>query len=387
MDFDLKKEQETLQTAATRFAQNALRDTLAEGNPEFPRDAWRRCTDYGLQAMPLPYEYGGGGHDLMTIMAVMEGFAYGCADSRLVFAVNNHLWRACLPVFFCGSEDQKREYMPRLCRGALIGTSAWREQGAGVDVSDVRMVAVEDGESFVLSGVKEMVCGGEAADLFVVYVRTMRDEDDEADEDGSDEVTAFLVPRATRGLSVEADFGGQGGRVPYAAKVVFDGCRLTRDDMLGPAGRGEQVFRCSMEWEYGCCLAACLGLMAGQVDRCYARARGIRGSASAMSADDEVVRRIVQMRVRQEAARPMVYRVGWVKQKNRYAHTEAHAARLFVADAFLRNAQAEAAILGDAAMIRRFASEARFIETVGGLMHAVGESAGIRYVAESICLI
>jgi hypothetical protein len=121
------------------------------------------------------------------------------------------------------------------------------------------------------------------------------------------------------------------------AEVVFEDCAVPVANRLGREGRGVEVFEGSMEWERGCILASCLGVMKRQLERCIAHARSRKQFGTRIGKFQSVANRIVDMKVRLDACRPLVYRIGALKERNRKATVEAATAKLFVSEAFVQS--------------------------------------------------
>jgi alkylation response protein AidB-like acyl-CoA dehydrogenase len=168
---ELTEDQEKLQDAAVEFARTSLGGDMIARDREahFDRDAWRRCAEFGVLGMPIPQEYGGLGLGLSELLAVMEGLGRGTRDQGLLFSLNAHLWTNSIPILLYGTEEQRRNYLPRLCDGSLVGANAASEPDAGSDIFSMRTRAVRDGNDYVLNGTKTFVTNAPVADLFVAY--------------------------------------------------------------------------------------------------------------------------------------------------------------------------------------------------------------------------
>ena len=126
MNFELRPEQQTLQTAAIEFARRELNSNMIERDAQqvFSHDGWKKCAGFGVQGMPIPKEYGGQGADPITTIAMMEGLGYGGSDQGLLFSINAHMWTNSIPLLKYGTTEQKKKYLPGLCNGTLIGVTA-----------------------------------------------------------------------------------------------------------------------------------------------------------------------------------------------------------------------------------------------------------------------
>jgi alkylation response protein AidB-like acyl-CoA dehydrogenase len=338
---ELTAEQHELQQGARAFARESLVVDMVARDREgsFDRDAWRRCADFGVLGMPVPREYGGLGLGLTDLISVMEGLGYGTRDQGLLFSVNAHLWTNTMPILTFGTEEQKRAYLPALSDGTLIGANAASEPDAGSDIFSMRTRAVRDGDQYVITGAKTFVSNAPVADLFVSYATL-----DPAL--GSMGITAFIVPRDTPGLTVTRHIDKMGLRTSPMAEVVFEDCRVPVANRLGREGRGVAVFESSMEWERGCILANCLGVMQRQLEECVSHARARKQFGRPIGKFQSVANRLVDMKVRLDTSRPLVYRIGRLKDEGADATTEAAVAKLYVSDCYVKSSLDAVQIFG-----------------------------------------
>jgi alkylation response protein AidB-like acyl-CoA dehydrogenase len=305
----------------------------------FSREDWAKCAEFGIQGMPIPQEHGGLGLGIVSLIAVMEGLGYGCRDSGLLFSLNAHLWTNSIPILIYGTEQQRKKYLPGLCNGALIGANGASEADAGSDVFAMRTRAERRGDHYVLNGAKTFVTNAPFADLFVVYATIDRAL-------GAMGVTAFIVERDTPGLGLGKKLEKMGLRTSPMAEVVFEDCQVPAANRLGREGRGVEIFECSMEWERGCILGSFLGVMSRQLEDCIAHARARKQFGQPIGKFQSVANRIVDMRVRLDVCRPLVYRIGYLKEQNKNAVLEASIAKLNVSEALVQSMMDAVQIFG-----------------------------------------
>jgi alkylation response protein AidB-like acyl-CoA dehydrogenase len=334
MNWYLSEEQLELQNAAIEFARSELNDDVIRRDHDeiFSEDGWKKCAGFGVQGLPVPSEYGGLGLGITDTIAVMEGLGYGARDQGLLFSINAHLWTNSLPILAYGSEEQKRKYLPGLCNGELIGANGASEPDAGSDVFSMRTRAEKQGDRYVLNGTKTFVSNAPVAGLFTVYATV-----DPAL--GPMGITAFLVERGTPGLTVTRGLEKMGLRTSPMAEIVLDNCAVAAANRLGREGRGVAVFESSMEWERGCILANYLGMMRRQLETCIEYVRARKQFGKSIGKFQSVANRIVDMKVRLDTCRPLVYRIGWLKEHNQPAMVEAAVAKLYVAESLVKSCQ------------------------------------------------
>jgi alkylation response protein AidB-like acyl-CoA dehydrogenase len=361
---ELTPDQEELQRAAIEFARAELADDPeAERTETFNRAGWDACGRFGVFGMPIPQEYGGLGLGLSPLLAVMEGLGYGTRDQGLLFSINAHLWTNSIPILIYGTDEQRHRYLPRLSSGALVGANGASEPDAGSDVFAMRTIARRDGDDYVLTGTKTFVTNAPVADLAVVYATL-----DPAL--GTTGITAFIVERSSPGMSVGAKFDKLGLRTSPMAEMVFDGCRVPAANRLGREGRGVQVFESSMEWERGCILATSLGVMRRQLEACIAHARSRKQFGKPIGKFQSVANRIVDMKVRLETCRPLVYRIGRLKDQKKPAMQEAAIAKLYVSDSFVKSSLDAIQIFGGYGYMREQGVERDLRDAVGGTLYS-----------------
>ena len=365
MDFSLTEDQQALQDAVIDFARSELGYDMIEADraEAFSREAWQKCAEFGIQGLPIPEEYGGGGSDLMTTIAVMEGLGYGCRDLGLIFSMNAHMWTNSIPLLLYGTEDTKRKYLPGLCDGALIGANGASEPDSGSDVFSMRTRCVKDGDHYVLNGTKMFVTNAQVADVVAAYATVNP-------EWGSMGICGFIVEMDAPGVSVSKKIEKMGLRTSPMAEIVFEDARVPAANLLGREGRGAEVFNCSMEWERGSILANCLGTMRRQLEDCVAYARQRKQFGQPIGKFQSVANRMVDMKIRLDTARALVYQLGWVKQEGRDAEMEAAMAKLYTSESFIKNCLDAVQIHGGYGYMTEFQFERELRDAMGSTLYS-----------------
>jgi L-prolyl-PCP dehydrogenase len=365
MDFSLTQEQQQWHDAAVRFAQSELIDDITgrDDRREFWREGWLRCAKFGIQGLPVPAEFGGRGEDLPATIAAMEGLGYGCPDNGLIFAINASLWTNTIPILRYGTESQKQRYLPGLCDGSVIGANGASEPEAGSDIFSMQARAERQGDRWVLNGRKTWVTSGPIADLFVCY----------ATSDPARKVlgiSAFLVPRDAPGFRVVREIPKLGVRTVPMGELAFEDCTLPAESLLGREGRGAEVFNCSMEWERGSILASTLGTMRRQLERCIEHARSRRQFGKPIGKFQSVANKIVDMKLRLETCRPLVYKIGWLKARGQDATLEAAMAKLYVSDCFVKSCLDAVQIFGASGFVTETGIERDLRDSIGSTLYS-----------------
>jgi alkylation response protein AidB-like acyl-CoA dehydrogenase len=365
MDFGLTEEQQALRAAVLDFAQKELNDDVVDREREgqFSRALWQKCADFGLLGLPMPEEFGGAGSDILTTMLALEGLGYGCTDNGLIFSVNAQLWAVETPIERFGTEEQKRRYLPELCRGSMIGAHAMSEPGSGSDAYALATTARETDSGYALTGSKTFVTNAPEADVFLVFATTNPAR-------GFAALCAFLVHRDTPGLSVGGPLSKMGLRTSPMSELFLDECEVSRDQLLGRPGNGMAIFDASMRLERSCILASCVGTMQRQLDRSVAYAKERKQFGHPIGSFQAVSHRIVDMKLRLETARLLLYHVGWLIGEGKSPTLEAALTKLYLGESFLRSSLDAVQIHGGYGYMTEYELERDVRDAVGSRLYS-----------------
>lgn len=307
MDFSWNDEEQRLYEETFKFARS-LNVKMRTGFLD--RAAWRQAGQFGLLGICVPEEYQGMGRTALSTARLMEAFGHGCADSGFVFSAAAHLFACAMPVVEHASGPIKQYVVPKLVDGTWIGANAITESEAGSDVFSLRCSAREDGDEFVLNGEKTYVTNGPCADVFVVYA-TINPAFRHLG------VTAFLVPGDVAGLTRGNPFQKMGLEGAPLSSVYFEDVRVPRTALLGRPGQGAAIFGHSMAWERACLFGMYTGLMERQIDKCIGHANSRRQAGKVIGRHQAVAHRLVEMKMRLESARMLLYRGCWALDRAR----------------------------------------------------------------------
>ena len=351
--------------ATIEFARSSLKcDMISRDRDEtFNAEGWAQCAHFGLFRMAVPPEYGGLGLGISEVITVMEGLGYASNDQGLLFSINAHLWTNTLPILTFGTEQQKKKYLPKLASGELIGANASTESSAGSDVFCMRTRAERQGDHYVLNGAKTFVTNAPVADLIVAYATL-----DPAL--GPMGITAFLVDRKTPGVVVGKQMEKMGLRTSPIAEVFFENCEVPATQRLGREGRGVAVFECAMEWERGCILASCLGVMQRQLERTIQHAQTRKQFGRAIGKNQSIANRIIDMKLRLDTCRPLVYRIGDLKREGKPAEMEAAIAKLYVSECYVKSCLDSIQIFGGYGYMTEGGIERDLRDAVGSTLYS-----------------
>jgi alkylation response protein AidB-like acyl-CoA dehydrogenase len=335
VEFGWSEDQQLLGQSAVEFARRELNADLLEldRTSQFPHKAWTRCAEFGVQGMPIPERFGGQGADLVTTALMLESLGYGGQDNGLLFSINAHLWSCAVPIWKFGDDRQRYRYLPSLCDGSLIGVQAVTEAGSGSDGFAVSTMAVPDGDHYVLNGSKIFITNAPIAGVLIVLART-------GNERNIGELGAFIVERDTPGLIVSKPFEKLGLRTSPMGEVTFADCRVPASGLLGGPGAGMTVFNTTIEWERSFILATALGTMRRQLEEAVSHASTHQRFGKSIGKNQSVANRIVDMRVRLDAGRLLLYHLAWLKDQGKRTGLESAIVKLFLSESFVESSMA-----------------------------------------------
>jgi alkylation response protein AidB-like acyl-CoA dehydrogenase len=301
MNFDLSQEQARIYGEVLHASRDAVPDLTT---PQMWRQRWSRIGELGLLGLCVPKALDGRGYDALTTALAMEAFGRGAADMGLVFAAAAHLFACLMPIVESAQESLKRRLVPRLCSGELIGANAITEPDAGSDIGALRcrVQAVDGG--YTLDGTKSFVTNGPVADVFIVYAT--RDP-----AYGFLGISAFVVEKRDAGLVVGRTIVKTGLTTTPASAIELHRCRVDADARLGADGGGSAIFQRSMAWERTCLFAAYVGLLERQLERTIAFVNERKQFGRPIGRNQAIAHRIVEMKLRLEQARLLLYRACW----------------------------------------------------------------------------
>jgi alkylation response protein AidB-like acyl-CoA dehydrogenase len=231
MDFELNENQKMITQMVRDFADKNIRPRIMEWDEsqEFPVDIMRELGKLGLLGVLVPEEYGGSGFGYMEYITAVSEISRVCGSIGLSVAAHNSLCTGHTMYF--GNEEQKKKWLPKLASGEWIGAWALTEPNTGSDAMRMQCTAKQDGDHWVLNGTKSWITHGKSSNMMVAIVRTGALLD-------SHGMTAFVIERGNPGLKAGKKENKLGMRASETAEVIFDNCRVHKDDILGNVGDG-----------------------------------------------------------------------------------------------------------------------------------------------------
>ena len=365
MEFSWSDEQLAYKKAVIDFARKELNQDMIQRDKErvFIRELWKKCADFGIQGMAVPEEYGGSEADILTTMLTMEGLGYGCLDNGLIFGINAQMWSVQHPILAFGTEAQKQKYLPGMVAGDLIGAHGMTEPDTGSDAYNLRTRAEKRDGGYILNGSKMFVTNAPVADLALVFATVDASK-------GMWGITAFMVEKGTPGFTISRNIDKMGLRTSPMGELILLDCFVSEENRIGPEGAGAGIFNSSMEWERSCILASNLGVMERQLETCIKYARERVQYNQPIGKFQSVANRIVDMKVRLETARLILYKVAWHKKMGKPAVMEAAMAKLYLSESFVQSSLDAIRTLGGYGYMTEFEVERDMRDAIGGTIYS-----------------
>lgn len=231
MNFDLTENELMIQQMVRDFAEKEIRPNIMkwDESQEFPVDLFKKAGELGLMGVLVPNEYGGSGFGYNEYIMVIREISKVCGSIGLSVAAHNSLCTNHILKF--GNEDQKKKWLPKLATSEWIGAWGLTEPGTGSDAGRMKCVAKQDGDHWIINGSKNFITHGKSGDCIVVIVRTGELLDSRG-------MTAFVVERGTEGFKAGKKEDKLGMRASETAEVIFENCRVHKNNMLGAEGEG-----------------------------------------------------------------------------------------------------------------------------------------------------
>jgi short-chain 2-methylacyl-CoA dehydrogenase len=304
MDFELSGHHELLRRTVREFAEAEVAPVAAEldRTHAIPYEIIARLGAMNLMGIPFPEQYGGAGADTLAYALTVEELAR--IDSSVAITLCAHTSLGTQPIYVYGTEDQRREWMPRLCSGSILGAFGLTEAEAGSDAAHTTTRAALDGDDWVLDGAKQFItnAGTDISGLVAITALT-----------GEREISNFLVPNGTPGYEQGTRYRKMGWHASDTRPLTFTGCRVPAENLLGARGRGLAQFLHVLEIGRIGVAAMGLGLAQGALDEALAYAKQRRAFGQAISKFQAIQGKLADMSTEIEASRLLVYRAALMK--------------------------------------------------------------------------
>ena len=331
MDFQESELVTQLRETLTRFVEKEMpRSAVAKWDKDnhFPREVFNKLAELGLMGLTVPEEYGGSGRDIIATMVVIEELS-----RRSMAVAVPYIMATCyagMNIEESGSEEQKRQLLPRVVDGSMIFAYGWTEPDCGADLASVKTKAERFGDVVRINGWKRFCSGAAMSDLIYTLVRSGPEEARHRN------LSLVMIPPTARGVTI-TPIDSMGMKGPATTDVTFDNVEVPVSAIMGgEAGwnRGwEMIVGPGLNVEKLEVAAMAVGIARGALDDAWTYAQERRQFGKAIGAYQSIQHKLAEMKTQLEAARLMTYYGAWMANQRMPCAVETSMAKLFASEA------------------------------------------------------
>jgi short/branched chain acyl-CoA dehydrogenase len=319
MQFDLSHDHRLLRDTVREFAEAEIAPVAEEldRTKSFPYEIVSQLAKLDLMGIPFPQEYGGAGGDSLGYALAVEELAR--VDSSVAITVCAHTSLGTQPIYLYGSEAQKREWLPQLCAGEILGAFGLTEPEAGSDAGNVKTRALLEDDEWVINGAKQFItnAGTDISGVVVITVLT-----------GEREISNLLVANGTDGYEPGEPYRKMGWNASDTRPLTFTDCHVPGDNLIGTRGAGLRQFLHILDIGRIGVAAMGVGLAQGALDQALAYAKERRAFGRPISKFQAIANKLANLSTEIEATRLLVYKSAWLKDAGRNFSLTAAQAKL-----------------------------------------------------------
>ena len=322
MDFELNDELKMLKEMSYKFAQaefTGISHECDEGEKYTP-DIRRKAAENGLIGAWIPEEYGGAGAGFLGNVIIMEEL------SKVDMGIGLNVVAAtfgCESILHFGSEEQKKTYLPPVCRGEQVSAGAFTEPNAGTDVAGYRTKAAKDGNDYVISGNKMFITNGTVCDFMVAQCIT------NPEEKKHNSFSLIIVRADTPGITRNKIHGKMGIRSSDTAEIAFEDVRVPRTNLLGKEGNGFRQLMHFFDTTRVMVAAQALGLSEACLETSIKYVKERTAFGAPLGSFQLTQMKLTEMAIKVEALRGLIYRSAWLLDQGRPDYTLAAMAKYY----------------------------------------------------------
>ncbi len=349
-DHRLEDEYDALRKTVAEFAREVVAPAIGEHyeSETFPYDIVARMGGMGLFGLPFPEEYGGMGGDFFALCLALEELAR--VDSSVAITLEAAVSLGAMPIYRFGTEEQKREWLPRLCAGEMLAAFGLTEPAGGTDAGATRTTARVEGDEWVINGTKSFITNSGTDITGLVTVTAVTGET----PDGRKEISAILVPAGTPGLAVSKKYSKVGWSASDTHEVSLTDCRVPVANLLGARGRGYAQFLQTLDEGRIAISALAVGLAQGCVDESLRYAREREAFGRPIAANQAIQFKLADMEMRAHTARLAYYDAASRLLRGEPFKKQAAIAKLYSSEVAVTNAREATQIHGGYGFMNEF---------------------------------
>ena len=367
MNFELTEEQIMTRNMVREFAEDVVQPKAIDIDvkAEFPVETFKQMGKLGLLGIPFPEMYGGSGGDTVSYALAVEEIGRVCGSTGLGYAAAVSL--GATPIYLFGTEEQKKTFLHPLASGTALGSFGLTEPNAGSDAGGTKTTAVRNGDEFVINGEKCFITNATFADTMIVTAVTGKDAR------GKKNISAFIVPTSTQGVTIQNNYDKMGVRGSDTAGIILEDVHVPKENILGDPDKGFKQFLSTLDGGRISIGALSVGIAQGALDKALQYAKERKQFGKSISSFQAVQFKLADMAMEVELARNMVLKAAWLKDNQKPFSMEAAYAKLFASETAVRNAEKAVQIHGGYGYMREYEVE-RFMRDAKLLVIGEGTS-------------
>ncbi|MGB0871059.1 MAG: acyl-CoA dehydrogenase family protein [Flavobacteriales bacterium] len=339
MNFEYSETQKMIAESASQFAKQHILPHVMEWDEtqEFPVEVFKKLGELGFMGVLVPEEYGGSGLSYFDYVTVIDEISQNCSSIGLSVAAHNSLCTGHILQF--GNEEQKKRWLPKLATAEWIGAWGLTEHNTGSDAGGMNTTAVKDGDYWVLNGAKNFITHAISGNVAVVIVRT-------GEKGDSHGMSAFVIEKGTPGFTSGKKENKLGMRASETAELIFDNCRVHKDNMLGEEGDGFVQAMKVLDGGRISIAALSLGIAKGSMKAAVAYSKEREQFGQSISKFQAIAFKLADMATEIEASELLIYKACDLKEKKQRMTKEGAMAKYYASEVACKVANEAVQIFG-----------------------------------------
>jgi alkylation response protein AidB-like acyl-CoA dehydrogenase len=350
MNFEYTEEQLLIAASAKEFAEQHIRPNIMiwDEAQTFPVELFKKAGKMGFMGVFIPEEFGGSGLGYHEYIAILEEISKVDPSIGLSVAAHNSLCTG--HIYYFGNNEQKKKWLPKLASAEWIGAWGLTEHNTGSDAGGMNTTAVKDGDYYVINGSKNFITHGKSGDIAVVIART-------GEKGDSNGMSAFVIEKGTPGFSSGKKEDKLGMRASETAELVFDNCRVHKDNMLGEEGQGFKQSLSVLDGGRISIGALSLGIAKGAYEAALKYSKEREQFGKPISSFQGISFKLADMATEIEASELLLHKAAYLKNKGERMTQAGAMAKMFASEVCVKVANEAVQIHGGYGYTKEFPVE------------------------------
>ncbi|MCF8432959.1 MAG: acyl-CoA dehydrogenase family protein [Crocinitomicaceae bacterium] len=350
MNFELNENQKMIAQMVRDFAEKEIRPNMMKWDQDeiFPIEAMKKMGELGLLGIYIPEEYGGSGFGYFEYATALMELGKVCGGVGLSVAAHNSLCTG--HIYYHGTEEQKKKYLPLLASGDWIGAWGLTEPNTGSDAMRMKTTAVKEGNEWVINGAKNWITHGLSGDVAVVLVRTGELLD-------SNGITAFIIEKGTPGFSAVKIKDKFGVRASETAELIFDNVRVPESQVIGQVGMGFKQAMQILDGGRISIAALSCGVARGAYEAALKYSKEREQFGNPISNFQAIAFKLADMATQVEAAQLLTFQAAYLKNNKKGLTKEGAFAKYYASEVAVHCGNEAMQIMGGYGYTREYPAE------------------------------